>query len=81
MKALWKQYFAFFEYKIFLKFIFKDSTCTTDESQGYLKNYIFFLLAGQLFNGYGGTCLLSVGVTYLDQSVPSKTAGFYIGKN
>ena len=34
-----------------------------------------FLLIRQQLNGYGGTCLLSVGVTYLDQNVPSKIAG------
>ena len=56
------------------------STCGVDEGQQFLKNYQALLLIGQLLNGYAGTCLLSVVLTYMDQSVPSKTAAFYIGR-
>ena len=38
------------------------------------------LLLGQALNGFGGTCLYSLGVTYLDQSVSTKMSPLYIGE-
>lgn len=51
----------------------------TAADNAFLKNYLYVLLLGQAFNGFGGTCLYSLGVTYLDQSVSAKMGPLYIG--
>lgn len=56
-------------------------TCDAESSNLFLKNYLYMLLLGQALNGYGGTCLYSLGVTYLDQSVSTLMAPLYIGKS
>lgn len=50
------------------------------DSQAFLKNYLYILLLGQALNGFGGTCLYTLGVTYLDESVATKLSALYICK-
>ncbi|XP_067940411.1 solute carrier organic anion transporter family member 4C1-like [Watersipora subatra] len=56
-----------------------SSSCSAGGGDANLKNYYYLLLLGQVFHGFGGTCLYSLGVTYLDQSVSAKMAPLYIG--
>ncbi|KAF6020599.1 SLCO4C1 [Bugula neritina] len=55
------------------------ANCAGSEDDAFLKNYLYVLLLGQALNGFGGTCLYSLGVTYLDQSVSAKMAPLYVG--
>ena len=57
-----------------------ESMCEDSPNNAFLKNYLYVLLLGQALNGFGGTCLYSLGVTYLDQSVSAKMSPLYIGE-
>lgn len=45
-----------------------------------LKNNLYFLLMGQALNGFAGTCFYTIGITFLDESVPTKSSALYIGQ-
>jgi len=62
-----------------LMYVYVDNTIP-DESQTYLKNYIYFLIFGQILNGFSGACIFSIGVTFLDYNSSAKNSALYLGK-
>lgn len=41
---------------------------------------MYVLILGQLINGYAGSVVFSLGIAYIDQSVPAKVAPIYLSK-
>lgn len=64
----------------FISLAVNATLCNAMADQTFLKNYLYVLLLGQALNGFGGTCLYSIGVTYLDESVSAKVSPLYIGQ-
>jgi len=62
-----------------LIYVYVDNTIP-DEGQTYLKNYIYFLIFGQILNGFAGACIFSIGLTFLDHNSSAKNSALYIGK-
>ena len=50
-----------------------------DESPISLSQYRYVFLLAQIFHGIGASALISLGVTYLDESVNKKDAPLFIG--
>ena len=50
-----------------------------DESPVSLSKYRYVFLLAQIFHGIGASALISLGVTYLDESVNKKDAPLFIG--
>ena len=55
----------------------KKVTKTTEES--YAQPFILFMIA-QLLLGCGGSPLFTLGITYVDDHVPTESSSVYIGK-
>ena len=49
------------------------------ESSGSLSNYRFIFILGQLLHGVGAAPLITLGTTFLDESVSAKVSPVYIG--
>lgn len=56
-----------------------DQICSDDDSNSELPNYLFLLMAGHFLNGVSGSTLLTVGISYIDDSIPSKSSPLYSG--
>ena len=50
-----------------------------DESAMSLSSYRYVFVLAQIFHGIGASALISLGVTYLDESVNKKDAPLFIG--
>lgn len=50
----------------------------TDVEQDSLQNYKYVFILGQLFHGAGAASLITLGTTYLDESVTEKMAPIFI---
>ena len=55
--------------------------CESSSSPSKLSNYLYVIILGQLINGYAGSALFSLGITYIDQSVPAKVAPIYLSES
>lgn len=42
--------------------------------------YYWLFIIGQVLHGWGGSTLYTVGITYMDESLPSSTFGLYMGE-
>ena len=51
---------------------------TGSETQ-YLNSLKFLFFLGQIFHGAGSCPLWTLGVTYLDENLPTKTSSLYVG--
>ena len=51
----------------------------TNESAMSLSSYRYVFVLAQIFHGIGASALISLGVTYLDESVNKKDAPLFIG--
>ena len=59
-----------------------DADCTTGENSiSELSQYLYVFMFAQVVFGIGAPSVYSLGVTFIDESVPSHTAGFYVGKS
>uniref|UniRef100_A0A3Q1FD73 Solute carrier organic anion transporter family, member 4A1 n=1 Tax=Acanthochromis polyacanthus TaxID=80966 RepID=A0A3Q1FD73_9TELE len=54
------------------------SSCQNKEG-GEMSNYRFVFMLGQFLHGIGATPIYTLGVTYLDENVNSKSAPVYVG--
>lgn len=54
-----------------------DSCSSGDED---LSNYTFLFILGQLLHGGGTTTIFTLGLVYIDENVPQKSASLYHGK-
>ena len=57
-----------------------STDCETVESEGYLRGYIYVFILAQLLHGIGCTPLFTLGLSYLEDSVPKEKASIYLGK-
>lgn len=69
---------------LMISFIYAGNTsiCSTAElDHGGVnpRNYLYVLLLGQALNGFAGTCYYSIGITFLDESVSTKSSPLYLG--
>ena len=56
------------------------SLCNSDEYSGDHQGiYLSLLLLGRLLSSWSGSVLYALGITYLDDSVPARDSGFYVG--
>ena len=53
-------------------------TCAKTNSEDSLQNYKFIFILGQLFHGVGAAALITLGTTFLDESVSKKMAPIFI---
>ena len=58
--------------------LFFFSSLHADEA-GFLNSLKFFFFLGQVFHGAGSCPLWTLGVTYLDENLPTKTSSLYVG--
>ncbi|KAL3892416.1 hypothetical protein ACJMK2_004626 [Sinanodonta woodiana] len=54
----------------------QQESCYRDST---LQAYLYVLILGQFLHGLGGTTLYTVGVSYIDDSVPAESSALYIG--
>ncbi|KAK3598165.1 hypothetical protein CHS0354_008840 [Potamilus streckersoni] len=54
----------------------QQESCYRDSA---LQAYLYVLILGQFLHGLGGTTLYTVGVSYIDDSVPAESSALYIG--
>ena len=52
---------------------------SSSQQHSSLENFKFVFILGQLLFGIGGSALITLGTTLLDESVPQKVAPVYIG--
>jgi len=55
-----------------------EEDCTKEESIGGLAAYRFVFVFGQLLHGFGAAPLITLGTTFLDESVSPRSAPLYI---
>ena len=55
------------------------SSSQQQDPHSSLENYKFVFILGQLLFGIGGSALITLGTTLLDESVAQKVAPVYIG--
>ncbi|XP_041465437.1 solute carrier organic anion transporter family member 4A1-like isoform X2 [Lytechinus variegatus] len=51
----------------------------TSSSDNSMLLYYWLFIIGQVLHGWGGSTLYTVGITYMDESLPSSTFGLYMG--
>ncbi|XP_035824567.1 solute carrier organic anion transporter family member 4C1 [Aplysia californica] len=56
-----------------------NSSCSATRSNPRLGNYFYVFLLGQLLHGIGGTTMLTVGISLIDDSVMPKKTPLYLG--
>ncbi|XP_067932980.1 solute carrier organic anion transporter family member 4C1-like [Watersipora subatra] len=54
-------------------------TKETEQGGGNLKDYIYFLITGQILNGYAAICLSTLGVSLVETSSSASSSALYIG--
>lgn len=57
----------------------KEGKCTGDKAEVNLSNYRFLFMLGQFLHGAGAAPLITIGTTFLDESVKKKVSPLYIG--
>ena len=57
----------------------KGTQTNSDETTISLSSYRYVFVLAQIFHGIGASALISLGVTYLDESVNKKDAPVFIG--
>ena len=53
--------------------------CNTDDMPSNLRYYIWVFIAAQLLHGFGATPLYTLGISYIEDSVPKKSSPLYFG--
>lgn len=56
---------------------YPQDACTSTD--GSTSSSYYILLAGQAVRGFGGTCLGTLMLAYIDENVTQRTSPFYIG--
>eukprot|EP00057_Strongylocentrotus_purpuratus_P033129 XP_790304.3 PREDICTED: solute carrier organic anion transporter family member 4A1 isoform X1 [Strongylocentrotus purpuratus] len=58
-----------------------ESSCDlmSSSSDDSMMLYYWLFIIGQVLHGWGGSTLYTVGITYMDESLPSSTFGLYMG--
>lgn len=58
----------------------RKSECTSGQSAvSQIRYYYFVLLLGQILHGIGSTPIYTLGITFLDESIPQASSPVYLG--